>query len=69
MHIQPLGKQTSRIIVKSERKREILAKLEGVRVLGEKVYFPDALARIVESIEKKAIKEKGAEPTQTDLFK
>lgn len=67
MHVQPLGKQTSRIIVKSERTRADLAKLAGVTVDGERVIFPDSMARLVLSIERT---DKGAtvNATQTELF-
>jgi len=74
MHIQPLGKQTSRITLKNERKRSDLAKLDGVIVEADRVYFPDSMTSIIQTMERakltpEEIKEREQKtPVQTSLF-
>lgn len=67
MNIQPIGKGLNRITVKSERKRAALAKIPGVQIQDNRVYFPDSMTNLIKSTEK-GKKQPVILPVQTSLF-
>jgi hypothetical protein len=62
-HIQPIGKNLSRLTVKSERTRAKLSKLPGAIVDGQRVIVPRDQERTAERIVSRI-----PEATQLSLF-
>jgi hypothetical protein len=53
MNPQPIGNNLIRATIRNSRTRNKLAKIPGVRVNGNNVYYPSAMAGLVDTITKR----------------
>jgi hypothetical protein len=68
MKVVNIGKGLCRIIVRSETKREMLAKIQDVIVDDKRVIFPEWLINNIKMILEPKKRKKKEEPVQTELF-